>query len=137
MAPILLVSATALVACGPPIPKDQIRGFSDGLRITVTADSLPPRAMDDNVWRVMVADAKTGVPIEGGQGDIWARSKDGREHSFGLERAQELGTYSTKFRLVLAAPWQMGVRFRRDSLSTYAMIDWIQEVRPAAPYGGR
>jgi hypothetical protein len=135
LAALLLVAAVA-GACGPPIPKDQIRGYSEGLSITVTADSLPPRAMDDIVWRVTVRDSKTGLPIEGGQGSVWARSRDGHETSSGLVPAKELGTYTTPLRLIMAAPWQMGVQFRRDSTSVFASISWIQEVLAPRPLGG-
>ena len=123
-------------ACGPAVPRDQIRGYAEGMSISVTADSLPPRAMDDVVWRVTVRDSKTGVPIEGGQGALWARSRDGHEISNGLVAARELGTYTTPLRLVIAAPWQMGVRFRRDSNAAFADIAWIQEVRAPRPFGG-
>jgi hypothetical protein len=132
----VLIAAGLASACGPQVPRDQIRGYSEGFAITVTADSLPPRAMDDVVWRVTVRDQKTGLPIEGGEGGLWARSKDGHETSSGLVPARELGTYTTTLRLIMAAPWQMGVQFRKDSNSVFASISWIQEVRSPRPMGG-
>jgi hypothetical protein len=131
------IAAAATVSCGPGRPLGEIRGVAEGMRLSVTADSLPPRAGDDIHYRVTVVDAKTGQPIEGGQGDIWANSPDQTINPYdGFVPAPELGVYTAVMRFVVSGDWKMGMRFRRDSLSPFARMDWGQEVRAARPLGG-
>jgi hypothetical protein len=134
--PALLLATSAVVACDQARRPYEIRGMSEGYRIYVTADTLPPRAQDEITWRVRVSDARTGQPVEGGEGALWARhSKDGHETHNGLAQAPELGTYTTKLPLVMAGQWSMGVVFRRDSTKPFATVAWMQEVRAPRPLG--
>jgi hypothetical protein len=132
----LALSAVLALGCSQSPPRYEIRGFSEGFRISVSADSLPPHAQDDVHWRMRVQDSKTGQAIEGGQGRIWARNKDGHVTQSGFTQAPELGTYTATLSLVMAGQWAMGVQFRRDSLSPFAIIDWLQEVKGPRPLGG-
>jgi hypothetical protein len=132
----VLVSALLVSACGPGPTRGEIVASSEGLRFTVTADTLPPRAMDDVTFRVTVRDARTGLPVEGGEGGVWGRNRSQHETSNGLTPLPELGVYTTKMRFITAGTWQFGVQFRRDSLSPFANFSWQQEVRSPAPYGG-
>jgi hypothetical protein len=141
---LLLMAAVTIGAtgCGPGTSSGEIRGTSEGMRFSITADSLPPHAMDDITWRVTVVDAKTGQPIEGGQGKIWARTRqvggrDSHDSGEGLEPAPELGTYLGDVQYIAAGSWQMGVQFRRDSTKPFGQINWQQDVLRAKPLGGQ
>ncbi len=137
---VTLVSlATAAVvgaACGPGAPAGEIRDVSEGMRFSITADSLPPRAGDLVVFRVSVRDAKTGEPIQGGQGRIWGVNKDMHKPDNGFADAPQLGTYLGAITLITAGKWYMSIQFRRDSLSPFARVDWTQEVRKPLAMGG-
>jgi len=134
----LSLAAAALVTagCGPGRPPGEQGGISEGMRFRITADSLPPRAMDRTLWRVTVTDAKTGAPIEGGEGRIWGRNKDGHYAGEGLEAAKELGTYLGTVEVMTAGSWQLHMEFRRNSNSPFGRIDWMQEVFAPRPLGG-
>jgi hypothetical protein len=49
----------------------------------------------------------------------------------------EVGTYHARLRFAINSvtgriddAWQMGLRFRRDSLSPIEVVNWSQQVRP-------
>jgi hypothetical protein len=134
-----LVMACSVVlssACNNSRPYE-VFAFSEGYRISVTADSMPPHAQDDMNWRVRVQDAKTGQPIEGGEGMVWARTRNStHEVRARIHPGPELGIYRGKLMLVMAGDWQMGVQFRRDSTAPWASLDWIQSVKAPRPLGG-
>ena len=142
LVPVALVAASiAGAACGNTGPRHEIRGVSEGMRISASAESLPPRAQETTTWRIQVTDIKTGRPIEGGIGSIWFRQKrvpgqDVHEGSNGLVPAKELGVYVGTTSIVMAGEWQIGVVFYKDSTAPRATMDWIQEVRAPKPIGG-
>jgi hypothetical protein len=134
----LLISSSLVLsaACGDGRPYE-VFAYSEGFRISAAPDSVPPHAQDDLTWRVRVQDAKTGQPIEGGEGMVWARTRNStHEVRARIEQAPELGLYRGKLMLVMAGDWQMGVQFRRDSTSPWASLDWIQSVKAPRPLGG-
>ena len=93
----------------------------------------PPRARElgGNRYRVIVRDRETKQPIEGGQGQIFATSRDGLDSYAPLEKGEELGTYYATLHFITAGEWAMGLHFRRDSTQRLERLDWMQEVFPA------
>lgn len=123
--------AAWLVACSFEKPKPELRLYTDDLAIRVSFDPMPPRALTDIKYRVTVRDRKTGQPIEGGQGRIFATNEDRHSIDNGLTPGAELGTYYTTLRFVNAGPWAMGIQFRRDSTRILQRTtDWMQDVLP-------
>jgi hypothetical protein len=77
----------------------------------------------------VVRDKESGQPIEGGQGIIYAETRDGAKTWDSFEAGPELGTYYATLKYVVAGDWAMGLRFRRDSAQKLEQVDWMQEVR--------
>ena len=137
----MLAIATTLVlvaACGSANASQDnaLRQATMSYRFEITADSLPPYANEWINFRITVLDRKTDQPIQNGNGQIYGQLFPGRRpytwDSFVY--GPEVGTYHAKLRFVVAgdhgAPWQMGLRFRRDSLAPLEVIDWEQQVLP-------
>ncbi len=127
----LFLSAWAAAACSFEKPKPELRLYTDDLAFRITFEPMPPRSMTDIQFRVVVRDRKTGQPIEGGQGRIFATNEDRHSIDNGLAAGAELGTYYTTLRFVNAGPWALGLQFRRDSLKVLQRTnDWMQDVLP-------
>lgn len=123
------IAALGVLACGPRAPQPHQRLFTDNLAIQVWMDPSPPRALEEITFRVVVRDKKSGEPVEGGEGQIFATNEDRKNIDNGLTKGQELGTYYTKLMFVTAGPWAIGMRFRRDSTSAVERPnDWMQQV---------
>src|SRR5258708_36046546 len=129
-------SVAALAACGLA-PRDlALRQATLSYRFEISADSLPPFANESVHYNVTVVDRKTGQPVQNGEGQIYGQlGPGGRPYTYdGLAYGPEVGTYHGKLRFAIAGergtPWQMGLRFRRDSLSPLEVINWQQEVLP-------
>jgi len=127
----LFLAAWLVAACSFDKPKPELRLYTDDLAIRVSFEPMPPRSMTDIQFRVTVRDRKTGQPIEGGQGRIFATNEDRHSIDNGLTAGQEPGAYYTTLRFVNAGPWAMGIQFRRDSLKILQRTnDWMQDVLP-------
>lgn len=127
----LFLSSWAIAACSFEKPKPELRLYTDDLAIRITFEPMPPRSMTDIKFRVVVRDRKSGQPIEGGQGRLFATNEDRHSIDNGLTPGAELGTYYTTLRFVNAGPWAMGMQFRRDSLKVLQRTnDWMQDVLP-------
>lgn len=99
-------------------------------------DPVPPRALEQITFRVVVRDKETGEPVEGGEGQVFATNEDRKSIYNGFEKAPELGTYTTKLMFVTAGTWAVGLRFRRDSTKALQRVnDWMQEVYPESTPG--
>ena len=128
--------SVGLAGCSPTGPQPQVRLLTDDYSIAISFDPAPPRALEQIEFKVVVRDAKTGEPIEGGEGRIFATNEDRKSVDNGLTPGKELGTYYTKLMFVNAGPWAMGFQFRRDSTQLLQRTnDWMQEVRAEAPPG--
>lgn len=124
---VLLTAA----ACSFERPVREMRLYTDDFAFRVTFEPMPPRAIDDTKFRVVVRDKESGQPIEGGQGRIFATNEDRHSIDNGLTPGAELGTYYTTLRFVNAGPWAMGLQFRRDSTQRLQRTnDWMQDVLP-------
>ena len=83
----LSLAASALLAgcdAGTP-PKNELRLGTEDFTIRVAPETKPTRALEPIYWRVTVHDAKTGTPIQGGQGRIFATNRDMKTVANGLE----------------------------------------------------
>jgi hypothetical protein len=131
-------AAALAAACGPEGPRP-LRLWTDSYEFRVTADPSPPRAREPIRYRVVVLDRKTRQVIDGGEGQIFAKSRDGATTYDSFEPAQEAGTYSARVTFITAGDWNMNLRFRRDStaLLEKPTDDWVQAVRGARPISER
>ena len=94
--------AVAGAACDPQPRVPELRSASDTYLFATSSDPVPPRARERTVYKVVVRDKKTRQPIENGEGQVFATSRDGASTWDGLEPAPEIGTYYGKLRFVTA-----------------------------------
>ena len=125
-------SALLLVACGPSRPNTELRQWTDSYAMRLQADPAPPRARERIIYKLVVTDKKTRQPIENGEGQIFAETRDGARTYDGFEPGPEVGTYYAHLNFITAGEWAIGLRFRRDSTAALERTDWVQEVRGAA-----
>ena len=127
-----IVGVLAIVlGCAPVGDPPHQRMYTDDLVIQLWMDPAPPRALEQIQFRIVVRDKETGEPVEGGEGRIFATNEDRKNIYNGLEKAPELGTYTTKLMFVTSGPWAVGMQFRRDSTKVLQRLqDWMQEVYP-------
>jgi acyl-coenzyme A synthetase/AMP-(fatty) acid ligase len=125
------VACAALWACGPSSPPADFRGRTDTFSISVSAVPSPPRAREATQYKVVVRDKESREPVEGGEGRIFATSRDGVNAWDGLTAGPEIGTYYGRLNYVVAGDWAVAIQFRRDSTRPLERIDWMQEVRGA------
>ena len=130
----LLAPAGAIVvgACqpGPPTGCTEM-GTSGDLRLTICANPSPPLARQKTQYRAIIRDKDTGEPIESGEGQIYASSKDGVNRYDALLPGEQLGTYYGELNFVTAGTWGVAIRFRRDSTTPLHTFDWQQHVDPS------
>lgn len=110
----------------------ELRFRTDSFVIRVAPETIPTRALEPIYWRVIVHDRETGVPVQGGEGRIFATNKDMKTVSNGFEETGELGTYRSNLMFVTAGMWAMAIQFRRDStMELQKTQDWTQDIREA------
>jgi hypothetical protein len=132
-AALLLAAGLFTAGCdaGTP-PKNELRLRTEDFTIRVSPETKPTRALEPIYWRVSIHDAKTGTPIQGGQGRIFATNRDMKTVANGLEETEELGTYRSNLMFVTAGMWAMAVQFRRDSTKVLQKTqDWTQDILTA------
>ena len=113
-------------------PKGELRFVTDSFSVRISPETRPTRALEPITWVVVVHDRKTGTPIQGGQGRIFATSKDRKSIANGLEETGQLGTYKTNLMYVTAGRWAHGLQFRRDSTMILQRTeDWTQDILSA------
>lgn len=134
---LLLVCGLTIVlaTCGPNPKALELRLWSDSYAFTVTEDPMPPRALEQIAYRVVVQDKKTKQPIETGEGRIFATSPDRASTNDGFKKEKELGTYSARLFFPTVGDWAAAIQFRRDSRLPLERVDWIQTVHPATEPG--
>jgi hypothetical protein len=123
-----MLVTVAATRCGPG-PAPAYRGFTEHYSMRITSDPVPPRARERTLFKIVVRDKETQQPIEGGQGIIYAETRDGAKTWDSFTPGPELGTYYATLKYVVAGDWAMGLRFRRDSTQKLEQVDWMQEVR--------
>ena len=128
-APVLLAVAVAGVsACGSGKSDLAIRAYSEHYAFRISSDPVPPMAREKARYKIVVNDKESGQPISGGEGLIYAQTRDGVRTWDSFTAAPELGTYVANLSFLVAADWAMGLRFRRDSTSKLEQVDWMQQV---------
>ena len=128
---VLFFAVLALVACRAEPEDLSSRLWTDEFSMRVLPDPVPPRAREPVKYKVVIRDTKTGQPIEGGQGRIFATSMDGANTWDPLLPGPELGTYYGTLSFITAGQWAIAIQFRRDSTKSLQRVDWMQEVFPA------
>jgi hypothetical protein len=131
---IAMIAAPAL-ACGDSRRTLENRQWSDSFAFRITVEPMPPRAIEDAKYKIVVQDKKTGEPIETGQGRVFANSKDGARTDDGMEKGKEVGTYYARLFFPTTGDWAIALQFRRDSTSKLERVDWIQTVNNATGPG--
>jgi hypothetical protein len=135
-------SVIALAACSEG-GAGEIRGLrlaTKSYRFTVTPNPIPPFANETTFYTVSVIDRESGQPVQNGEGQIYGQLQpgpDGRPRTWdSFTYGPEVGTYHARLRFAIATiygradeAWQMGLRFRRDSLSPIEVVNWTQQVR--------
>lgn len=128
--------AVSAVSCGPGPDEGVIRLWTDDYEIRVTADVMPPRALERITYTVVVRDKNTQEPIADGEGRIFATNSDRKSTHNGFRYGPEVGTYRTTITFVTAGEWALGIQFRRDSTQVLQRtLDWRQQVRNETPPG--
>jgi hypothetical protein len=125
----------AASACSNPQRALENRQWSDSFAFRITVDPMPPRAIEDANYKIVVQDKKTGEPIETGQGRIFATSRDGANTDDGLVKGKEVGTYYGRLFYPTTGDWAIALQFRRDSTSKLERVDWLQSVNNATGPG--
>ena len=127
-----LALASGLAACEPGPPKPpEIRLWTDTYEYIVSSDPAPPRARERATYKVVVLDKESRQPIEGGEGQIFATSADGKNAWDSFTRGPQLGTYYANMSYLTAGDWAVAIRFRRDSTRPLERADWMQTIRAA------
>jgi hypothetical protein len=129
--------SVALAGCSNGPKATELRLWSDNYAFRVTVDPMPPKALEPASYRVVVVDKKTGQPIAGGEGRIFATSEDRANTNDGFKKEKELGTYSGRLFFATTGDWAAAIQFRRekDQRMPLERVDWIQTVRPASEPG--
>ena len=127
--------AALVVGCGGDRKALELRLWSDSYAFRVTPDPMPPRALEQISYRVVVQDKKTGQPIETGEGRIFATSPDRAGTNDGFKKEKELGTYSARLFFPTVGDWAAAIQFRRAANLPLERVDWIQTVHPATEPG--
>jgi hypothetical protein len=139
---MVAAGAFALVACRETAAGDNaIRQPSRSYRFVVRSDPSPPYANEWIHYTVTVVDRQTDQPVQNGEGQVYGQltpGPDSRPRTYdSFVYGPEVGTYHARLRFAISSTnadpdqaWQMGLRFRRDSLSPLEVINWSQQVRP-------
>ncbi|MFN8579805.1 MAG: hypothetical protein U0163_02330 [Gemmatimonadaceae bacterium] len=128
---VLAASLLTVAACGPSEQDLSIRLWSEDMAFRIMSDPTPPRAREKIRYQIQVRDAKTGAPVEGGEGRIFASSRDGSSTWDSLVQGEKLGTYYANLRFITSGEWAVAIQFRKDSTRALQRMDWMQEVFPA------
>jgi len=128
---LLAVVLTFGTSCRPEPEDLSSRLWTEDFSLRVLPTPAPPHAREPVKYKVVVRDTKTGQPIEGGEGRIFATSIDGANTWEPLLAGPELGTYYATLSFITAGQWAVAIQFRRDSTRTLQRVDWMQEVFPA------
>jgi hypothetical protein len=137
-APALGVLLFLLSACsGPSHPATDMRVWTRDFELRVSAETMPPLALEPTRYTITVRDRLTHEPIANGQGRIFATNADGKSIWDGFVYGPEVGAYHARLMFLTAGEWAMNVQFRRDSTKALQRPedDWRQTVRPAAEPG--
>lgn len=131
-----IVAAILVGACTESNKGTDVRHWTDDLAVRISVDPMPPRAQEQIVYKVVVADKKSNQPIDTGEGRIFATSHDGASASDGLAKGKEVGTYYARLSFITSGDWAIALQFRRDTSNRRTALqrmDWIQSVAAPTP----
>jgi hypothetical protein len=132
---VLAAAFGVAAGCKAPNPKEKgIRQGSESYLFTISADPMPPPAMEWINYTVVVRDRKTREPIQAGEGQFYAGHPMGPKAWDGMVYGPEVGTYHGRMRFIVSGQWSVNLRFRRDSLAAFEKSEWMQDVIEALPY---
>jgi len=131
----------AIAACSDSGAREipGLRLATKSYRFTVTPDPIPPFANETTWYTIKVIDRSTSQPVQNGEGQIYGQlTPSGRPYTWdSFVYGPEVGTYHARLRFAINSvtgriddAWQMGLRFRRDSLSPIEVVNWSLQVRP-------
>jgi hypothetical protein len=130
---LLLAAAAALAACRSEPQTPSLRQWTEDLAFQITSEPMPPHARERTLFKVIVRDKKSRRPIEVGEGQIYASSRDGKNIFDALDKGPELGTYYGTLNFITSGTWAVAIRFRRDSTGKIQTINWMQDVLAERP----
>jgi len=123
-----------LSACASEPQPYEIRLATEDYELRVTADVLPPRAVEFTTYTIKVTDLASKQPVVGGEGRLFATNAGGVSIWDGLAYGPEPGTYRARLKFLTAGEWAIGLQFRRDTTSALQRThDWRQLVRNETP----
>jgi hypothetical protein len=131
---VIAVALGSLMACGPSASSGatDYRAFTEHYAIRVSSDPTPPHARERTVYKIVVRDKTSSQPIEGGEGIIYANTKDGTGKTWdSFVAGPAPGTYYANLNFIVANDWAIALQFRKDSTQTLEKVDtWYQTVLP-------
>ena len=133
---LVVAAVAAMAACGRGREPGTMPAYTDHYSMRISSEPAPPHAREAARYKLVVRDKDSGQPIEGGEGILYANTRDGAGTWDTFVPGEELGTYYATLNFVVAGNWAMGLRFRRDSTQQLEQVDWMQEVlgeRQASP----
>jgi hypothetical protein len=127
---LLVLAAAVMNGCGPSLPNTDMRAWTPEFEFRISADVVPPRALEQIHYTITIRDNKTHEPIANGQGRIFATNADGHSINDGFAYGPEVGVYHATLMFVTSGDWAMNVQFRRDSTKALQKPDndWRQTV---------
>ena len=131
-----VAAVAAMAACGRGREPGTMPAYTDHYSMRISSVPSPPYAREPARYKLVVRDKDSGQPIEGGEGILYANTREGASTWDTFVHGEELGTYYATLNFVVAGNWAMGLRFRRDSTQQLEQVDWMQEVhgeRQASP----
>ena len=126
---VVVVAAQAVAACQPSEKTTDYRAFTAHYAFRISSDPIPPMAREKARFKVVVRDKDTNQPIQGGEGIIYAESREGIKTWDSFTAGPEVGTYYANLNFLTSGDWAMGLRFRRDSTHALEQADWMQEIQ--------
>lgn len=132
---VALAALTGLGCASEPRPH-RIRLATEDFAFEVTADVMPPRAVDLTTYTVRVKDITTKQPVVDGEGRLFATNSSRITVWDGFAPGPEPGSYTARVRFLTAGQWQLGIQFRASHDTTVALQrthDWGQLVRNESP----
>ncbi len=124
-----IAGAALAAACGPASNQPPgLRLISPTYGYTVSSQPAPPHAREPVVYKVVIRDRKSGQPVEGGEGRIFAQSRQGPRTWDGFRTGPEVGTYYGRLNFVTSGSWAVAIQFRSDSTQPLERVDWMQDV---------
>ena len=87
-----MVVALAGMGCTPEKPNTDMRLWTSEFEFRISADVVPPRALETTNYTITVRDKKTREPIVNGQGRIFATNADHKTIWDGFSYGPEVGT---------------------------------------------